>query len=134
MSHRDLVLRLMQFSDQYNINQKDTAALPIKALILSLKYIDKKNLFSLLFPDEFADWDLAERTLGETNNTLGDAEAWLCLLSLLDWPLLTEKHKADIETNHKPLAVIKNNLRAQNLDTPVNILEKEVSLCPRLIL
>jgi hypothetical protein len=118
MSHRDLVLRLMQFSDQYNINQKDTAALPIKALILSLKYIDKKTLFSLLFPDEFADWDLAERTLGETNNTLGDAEAWLCLLSLLDWPLLTEKHKADIETNHKPLAVIKNNLRAQNLDTP----------------
>jgi hypothetical protein len=118
MSHRDLVLRLMQFSDQYNINQKDTSALPIKALILSLKYIDKKTLFSSLFPDEFADWDLAERTLGETNNTLGDAEAWLCLLSLLDWPQLTDKHKADIETNHKPLAVIKSSLKAQNLDTP----------------
>ena len=118
MSHRDLVLRLMQFSDQYNINQKDIPALPIKALILSLKYIDKKSLFEILFPEEFADWDLAERTLGATNNALGDAETWLSLLSLLDWPHLTEKHKTEIETHHKPLAVIKNTLRAHNLDTP----------------
>jgi hypothetical protein len=118
MNHRDLVLRLMQFSDQYNINQKDIPALPIKALTLSLKYIDKKALFSTLFPDEFADWDLAERTLGTANNALGDAETWLSLLSLLDWPNLTDKHKADIETNHKPLAVIKNTLKAHNLDAP----------------
>jgi hypothetical protein len=118
MSHRDLVLRLMQFSDQYNINQKDVLALPIKALILSLKYVDKKSLFSMLFPDEFADWDLAERTLGTTNNALGDAETWLCLLSLLDWPLLTDKHRADIEMKHKPLAVIKHTLKLHNLDAP----------------
>ena len=118
MSHKDLVLRLLQFSDQYNINQKDIPALPIKALILSLKYIDKRALFSTLYPDEYADWDLAERTMGASNNALGDAETWLCLLSLLDWPSLTDKHRTDIETNHKPLAVIKNSLKAQNLDTP----------------
>jgi hypothetical protein len=118
MNHRDLVLRLLQFSDQYNINQRDVPALPIKALILSLKYIDKKTLFSALFPDEFADWDLAERTLGTTNNTLGDAETWLCLLSLLDWPHLTDKHRAEIESKHKPLAVIKNTLKTHNLDSP----------------
>jgi hypothetical protein len=118
MSHRDLVLRLMQFSDQYNINQKDVPALPVKALILSLKYVDKRDLFSTLFPDEFADWDLADRTLGSANNALGDAETWLCLLSLLDWPHLTDKHRVDIELKHKPLAVIKNNLKSHNLDAP----------------
>jgi hypothetical protein len=118
MSHKDLVLRLLQFSDQYNVNQKDIPALPIKALILSLKYIDKKALFSTLYPDEYADWDLAERTMGVNNNALGDAETWLCLLSLLDWPSLTDRHRTDIETNHKPLAVIKNSLKTQNLDTP----------------
>ena len=118
MSHRDLVLRLMQFSDQYNINQKDVPSLPVKALIRSLKYVDKRDLFSTLFPDEFADWDLADRTLGSANNALGDAETWLCLLSLLDWPHLTDKHRVDIELKHKPLAVIKNNLKSHNLDAP----------------
>ena len=43
MSHRDLLLRLMQFSDQYNVNQKDTATLPVKALVLSLKYVDRQT-------------------------------------------------------------------------------------------
>ena len=113
-----MVLRLMQFSDQYNINQRDIPTLPIKAMILSLKYIDRRALFSTLFPDEFADWDLADRTLGTTNNTLGDAETWLCLLGLFDWPHLTDKHKVEIETHHKPLAVIKTTLKAQNLDAP----------------
>ena len=117
MNHRDLVLRLMQFSDQYNINQKDVSALPVKALILSLKYVDRKSLFSTLFPEEFADWDLAERVLGSTNNALGDAETWLCLLSLLDWPQLTDKHRVDIELKHKPLAAIKSHLKAHNLDS-----------------
>ena len=118
MSLRDLVLRLIQFSDKYNVSQKDIQALPIKSLILSLKYIEKKALFLALFPDEFADWDLADRTLGAAGNTLGDAETWLCLLSLLDWPHLTDKHKTDIDTHHKPLAVIKHTLKLHNLDTP----------------
>lgn len=118
MSHRDLVLRLLQFSDQYNINQKDATSLPIKALILSLKYIDRRALFQALYPDEYADWDLAERSIGSTNNVLGDAETWLCLLSLLDWPSITDKHRTDIELHHKPLAVIKASLKTHNLDTP----------------
>ena len=118
MSHRDLLLRLLQFSDQYNVNQKDTVALPVKALVLSLKYVNRQTLFTSLFPYDFADWDLAERTLGANGNTLGDAETWLTLLSLLDWPQLTEKHRVEIETQHPPLALIKAALKAHNLDSP----------------
>lgn len=118
MSYRDLVLRLMQFSDQYNVNQKNISTLPIKVLILSLKYVDKRGLFNILFPDEFADWDLAERTLRGTNNALGDAETWLCLLSLFNWTPLTDKHRSEIEMKHKPLAGIKNALTIHNLDAP----------------
>ena len=118
MSHRDLLLRLIQFSDRYNVNQKDVVSLPVKALVLSLKYVNRQTLFSTLFPFDFADWDLAERTMGVNSNTLGDAETWLTLLSLLDWPQLTEKHRVGIETQHPPLAVIKATLKAHNLDSP----------------
>jgi hypothetical protein len=117
MSHRDLVLRLIQFSEQYNVNQKDLASLPVKALILSLKYVNRQSLFTTLFQYEFADWELAETTLGTANNTLGDAEPWLTLLSLLDWPQLTEKHRIEIETHHPPLALIKAALKAHNMDS-----------------
>lgn len=115
---RDLTLRLLQFSDQYNTSQKDAASLPVKALILSLKYVDRKALFSALFPEEYADWELAERALGTTQNVLGDTDTWLCLLDLLDWPHLTEKHRQDIELHHRPLALIKTALKSQNLDAP----------------
>jgi hypothetical protein len=108
----------MQFSDQYNVNQKDTATLPVKALVLSLKYVDRQTLFSTLFPYDFADWDLAERTIGPSTNTLGDAETWLTLLGLLDWPNLSEKHRVEIETQHPPLALIKSALKEHGLDTP----------------
>jgi len=118
MSHRDLVLRLLQFSDQYNVNQKDLAALPVKALILSLKYINRQSLFSALYPYDFADWDLAERTLVANSNTLGDAETWLTLLGLLDWSPLTDKFNVEIETQHAPLALIKASLKTHGLDAP----------------
>ena len=113
---RDLLLRLLQFSDQYNVSQKDAGALPVKAIVLSLKYVNRQALFSALYPDDFADWELAERTLSGSN-TLGDAETWLTLLSLFDWQL-TEKHRVEIETQHQPLSLIKAALKANGLDTP----------------
>ena len=64
---RDLLLRLLQFSDQYNVSQKDVGALPVKAIVLSLKYVNRQALFSALYPDDFADWELAERTLSGSN-------------------------------------------------------------------
>ena len=118
MNHRDLVLRLLQAGDQYNMDAKDLPALLIKATVLSLKFLDRRALFEALFPDHYADWALVERVLGTGHNTLGDAEAWLCLLGLVEWPGLTDKDRAEIEGSHALLAQIKAGLRAHNLDSP----------------
>lgn len=118
MNHRDLVLRLLQTGDQYNMDHKDLPTLAVKCVVLSLKYVDRRSLFEALFPEQYADWGLVERAMGGGNNALGDAEAWLCLLGLLDWPGLADKDRMDIEANHPPLAQIKAALRANNMDAP----------------
>ena len=117
MNHRDLLLRMLQTADQYNMDQKDLPALLVKCTVLSLKYVDRRVLFDALFPGHYADWALVDRVLS-ANNALGDAEAWLCLVALLEWPGLTDKDRVDIETNHAPLAQIKAALKAHNLDSP----------------
>ena len=118
MNSRDLVLRMLQTADQYNMDSKDLPTLALKCLALSLKYVDRRSLFEALFPEQYADWALVERTLGSQNNALGDAEAWLSLLGLLQWPGLTEKERTHIECRHPPLAQMKAALKAQNLDSP----------------
>lgn len=116
MNHKDLLLRLLKIGEQYNMDQKDIPALLIKTIILSLKYVDRRQLFETLFPDHYADWALLDRT-PPTSNALGDTEPWLSLLSLLEWPTLTDRDR-DIEQNHTPLAQIKAGLKSNNLDLP----------------
>ncbi len=116
MNQRDLLLRLLKISDEYNIDHKDLPSLVIKTAIISLKYIDNRALFEHLFPDQFADWKLIENNLKIKHiNALGDAEPWLCLLSLLEWPSIQDK---SIDKIYPPLAQIKSALKTQNLDQP----------------
>jgi hypothetical protein len=118
MNIRDLMLRLLKIAEQYNMDHKDLPSLLVKVTVISLKHIDRKNLFEQLFPGHFADWDLVNCNLGATN-CLGDSEAWLCLLSLFNWPTLQaplSKESRDIEQKHPTLTQIKGNLRANNLD------------------
>ena len=104
----------MKVAEQFNMDQKDLPVLLIKTIILSLKYIDRKALFNQLFPDHYADWELLGRA-APNSNPLGDAEPWLTLLSLLDWPNLSEK---DVGHAHPPLTHIKATLKASSLDKP----------------
>lgn len=119
MNHKDLILRLLKIAEQYNMDQKDLPALLIKTVILSLKVVDRRQLFESLFPDHFVDWALIEGapSAGSTSNSLGDTEPWLCLLSLLEWPALTDRDR-DIEQQHPALAQIKSGLKSNNLDLP----------------
>ena len=114
-NHLDLLLRMLQTKDQYNMDQKDLPALLVKCTVLSLKYVDRRPLFETLFPGHFADWALVDRVLS-ANNAPGDAEAWLCLVGLIEWQGLINKDRVD--TNHAPLAQIKAALKAHKLDSP----------------
>ena len=113
-NQKDLLLRLLKISEQFNIDQKDLPALLIKSIIISLKYLDRRALFQSLFPSHYADWDLIDRCPA-TTNSLGDTEPWLSLLSLLEWPTLSDK---DIDLSHPPLSQIKASLKSKNLDLP----------------
>ena len=116
MNARELLLRLLSIGEKYSLDQKDLPTLLIKTIVLSLKYVDRKQLFETLFPDHYADWALLDST-PPTSNALGDTEPWLCLLSLLQWPALIDRDR-DIEQNYAPLAQIKAGLRANGLDLP----------------
>ena len=114
MSQRDLLQRLLQFTDQYNISQHDLRRLPAKALVLSLKYVDRRALYQQLFPDEFADWELLEQHSLGTARGIGDAETWLNILGLFKWDL--QGSSGEIEAQHKPLALVRDGLKANGLD------------------
>jgi hypothetical protein len=114
MSHKDLLLRLLKIAEQYNMDQKDLPSLLVKTIVISLKYVDRRALFETLFPSQYADWDLVARA-PPTANPLGDAEPWLTLLSLLEWPALPDK---EAELAHAPLAQVKATLRANGIDQP----------------
>ena len=116
MNPKDLLLRLLKIGEQFSMDQKDLPALLVKTIIISLKYIDRRQLFETIFPDHYADWTLLECT-PSTSNALGDTEPWLCLLSLLEWPALTDKDR-EIEREHPPLAQIKSGLKSNSLDLP----------------
>ena len=104
------------------MDQKDLPALLVKCTVLSLKYANCWPLFEALFPGHYADWAMVDRVLS-ANNTLGDAEAWLCLIGLVEWPGqgLIYKDSVDIKTNHASLAKIKAALKTHNLHFPGRI-------------
>ena len=115
MNQRDLLLRLLKISEQFNMDQKDLSMLVVKVIVISMKYLDRRELFSTLFPDQYVDWELVDISL-TTTNPLGDTEPWLSLLGLLDWSHWNADR--EIEQNHKPLSLIKAGLKANNLDLP----------------
>ena len=102
---RDLVLRLLQAAEAYNIEQKDLRCLCLKVLIMSLKYVDRKQIFESLFPGDFVDWE-------RTQQSLGDAATWLSLLSLMHWNTLPET----MQVRDQLLEETKAALKACNLD------------------
>ena len=114
MNLRELVLRLTKITEQYNIDKQNLSTLPIKTIVLSLKYVDRRALYEALYPSEHADWELADLNLRATN-ALGDTEPWLALLNLIEWPSLTDK---DVDRSKPVLSQIKSALKSNNIDQP----------------
>lgn len=114
MNLRELVLRLTKIAEQYNLDKQELSSLLIKTIVLSLKYVDRRALYTELFPSHYADWNLIETTLRSTN-ALGDTEPWLTLLNQIEWPSLSDK---DIDHTNPILSQIKSALKSNNIDQP----------------
>jgi len=112
MNLRELVLRLTKIAEQYNLDKQDLSSLLIKTIVLSLKYVDRRALYTELFPSHYADWNLIETTLRSTN-ALGYTEPWLTLLNQVEWPSLSDK---DVDHTNPILSQIKLALKSNNID------------------
>jgi hypothetical protein len=108
MSHLTLLADTMVSAGQhYSLDQRNMRDLCVKMAILSFKYVDRRAVWSRVFPDAFVDWSLVRPDL----NTLGDLHIWIPLLELCTWENV-ERHDAA----HPPLANMRRAVRSASLD------------------
>jgi hypothetical protein len=114
MDPHDTLKTMLSAGQRHSINVNTLTMLPLKLIVLSLKYVSKKALWETQFGEDFVDWTLVD---GLTHkNILGGCAEWLGLLSFCEWETLG-KHEGVIQRQHTPLHGLKSHLRGCNLDT-----------------
>ena len=98
----------------YSIDVSDLRALPLKIIVLSVKYVSNDTLWTKRFGDNYVHWELV-RTLGH-KNVLGGCVEWLGMLSFCRWEELS-KAEQEIGASHPQLSVLRRNMRECALDT-----------------
>ena len=91
----------------HSLDLKDLRGLCAKMFLLSFKYVDRKSLWSRVFPDDYVDWDVVR----PNTNTLGDLLVWIPLLELCSWEGV-EQH----ELKHAPISNMRRAVRSAGLD------------------
>jgi len=110
-----LVSTLVNTAERYNTSGADLKRLAAKLCVLSLRYVDRKELWETLFgPDEHVDWPLIDKCPSNTN-VLGDLSYWLALLSQCSWAAL-QQHEGEISAGHPSLSVLRKHLKSTGLD------------------
>ena len=107
-----LVATLLAVAERYALPTVDIKALVGKVLVLSLRYVPRRELWALLFEEDFVDWGLVER---DPSNALGDASVWLALLQYCTWDLF--KVEGEISLAHPPLSLMRKCMREAGLDS-----------------
>jgi hypothetical protein len=105
---------MLSAGQRHSIDVDTLALLPLKLIVLSLKYVSKKALWESQFGEDFVDWKLVDSLTHK--NILGGCAEWLGLLSFCKWETLG-KHEGVIQRQHAPLHGLKSHLRECNLDT-----------------
>ena len=111
---RHEVLQVMLATGKiYSIAVHDLRALVLKLIVLSVKYVSKRALWSARFGEDYVHWELVESVTSK--NILGGCREWLGLLGFCKWDDLN-KHEGEIQTLHPPLLVLRRHMRECNLD------------------
>jgi hypothetical protein len=114
MDPYESVHHMLTVGKQYSIDVRDMSVLIQKLLVLSVKYVSKKTLWTARFGEDYVHWELVE---GLTNrNICGGCTEWIGVLSFCKWEELG-KHEAIIQSSYQILYVLRQHMRDCCLDT-----------------
>lgn len=114
MDPHTLVGAMLTVGQRYSIDVRDMHALPLKLMVLSVKYVSKTSLWAARFGEDYVHWELVDGVQGR--NILGGSAEWLALLSHCRWADVY-KHESTLAVAHPPLHVLRAHMRACSLDT-----------------
>ena len=124
MDQRSLVRTLLGIGKRYTIACNDLHHLIIKICVISLKYINREQLFAALYCNQnedenetdngFVDWDLLYRQT-KNENVLGGSTEWIALLDNISWNHL-EKRESEILKEYPILANLRKHIKDVKLD------------------
>lgn len=116
MERHEAVQCMLTAGKKFSLAVSDLRVLLLKLIVLSVKYVSKRSLWTARFEEnEYVDWDLVE-TQSQKRNVLGGCGEWMNLLSFCTWEQLV-KHEGVIQVQHPPLQTLKRHMRESNLDT-----------------
>lgn len=116
MDRHEIVQAMLSVGRRYSIGVQDQRALLLKLVILSVKYVSRKALWTARFGEDYVDWDLVDTaTGGNKKNVLGGCAEWLGLLGFCAWDSLG-KREGEIQAGHPPLQVLRRHMRECSLD------------------
>ena len=114
MDPYEAVHHMLTVGKQYSIDVRDMSALIQKLIVLSVKYVSKKILWTARFGSDYVHWELVEG-LSNRNICCGCAE-WIGVLSFCKWEELG-KQETLIQSQHQTLHVLRQHMKECCLDT-----------------
>jgi hypothetical protein len=121
MDAHDTLHAMLAAGKRFSFDVSDLSTLPLRIVILSVKYVSKEDLWRASFVDEgvegsgFVHWDMV-RMLGVKANALGGCAEWLGMLAFCQWEDL-HRAEGEIGSAHPLLALLRRNMRESSLDT-----------------
>ena len=116
MDRHEIVGAMLSTGKRYSIGVQDLRALLIKLVILSVKYVSRRTLWTARFGEDYVDWDLVEAVAGGKRNVFGGCAEWLGLLGFCKWDGLA-KREGEIQAGHPALFGLRRHMRECSLDT-----------------
>lgn len=115
MESHDTLQTMLTVGKKYSIDVSDLKSLPLKIIVLSVKFVSREALWNTRFgEDHYVHWELVNMLTNK--NVLGGCLEWLGMLSFCKWDELS-KTESEIANVYQPLHILRRNMRESNLDT-----------------
>lgn len=110
-----LVSTIVGVGEHYNTSTEDLKRLVAKLCVLSLRYVNRRDLWGELFgAEDYVHWELLEKSPPNVN-VVGDLSCWLALMSVCSWGGL-QQYEGEIVAGHPSLATIRKNMKEAGVD------------------